>query len=1017
MELHLLNSRCAAGLASFTQGVNTIQLSPPADTVIKLPGRTESQMTPHPPQTAATLRTSVTLALVLAFLFPAFDVPTGLAQEGTAITPTIGVGSLGTTVIADGNTIKITGGTRPGDGTNLFHSFDQFSVGHPDTAQFLNTTPSLSTYNILGRVTGGTPSSIFGTIDTMSYPGANLFLMNPAGIVFGPNATLHVGGSVAFTTVDYLRLADNARFTAIPGPTDALLSTASITAFGFLGSTPGPITVQGGRLRVDPGQTLALIGGNITVDSGAHENGLAQPGQLTSPGGQIHLASVASPGEILAGALDQTANINGQSFGALGTIQILQQSNIDTSGEDGGTILIRGGRLVVDDSRISANTKTVGLDMGLEARPSETGIDIQVAQEAIIDNGSIIETNAIGPVVPDRGSGGVRITADHIEISGGPKIFAILETNPETIPFAGIRSNVEPKSTAARSGDISLDATSIRIKDVGQIETRTADSTGNAGHITLEASGDIDINMAIVSSVSENSSGHAGNLTFSSRQGNVSLTDTAVTSQTINSSGNTGNIAIHAPHGDIVLADQSGVFNTVEGSGKLGGIQITANNLQLLSESRIEGDNFTTPITGNISIVLENRLSLSGGSVIETGALGSANAANLIIRASDILITGKDSHLFTGTISSGDGGRLHLFTDNLQLEDGGTLSSKSFIGSDGEIPSGSGGVISIQGLRSSGTSVTIDGPGSGILTNSEGTDPGGAINLSARSLTIQNGGIISASTSGTVPRATGGSIIVNATDHVTMTSGASITASSTSPGNANAGDISINAGQNLEMRDSSIKTESEKASGGNIDIQAVDRVRLVNSPISTSVPNGTGDGGNITIDPNVIVLQNSDITAKAVQGAGGNITLTTPLFLRDSSSQVDASSQFGVNGTVTIQSPTSNVSGSLGPLASKPSQAQALLTQRCAALVNGQASSFVVAGREQLPADPGGWLASPLAFAALGENLDADNAVASISTVMAIAADNTSTVSLRRLTPARFLMANFAESEATGCRS
>ena len=132
---------------------------------------------------------------------------------------------------------------------------------------------------------------------------------------------------------------------------------------------------------------------------------------------------------------------------------------------------------------------------------------------------------------------------------------------------------------------------------------------------------------------------------------------------------------------------------------------------------------------------------------------------------------------------------------------------------------------------------------------------------------------------------------------------------------------------------------------------------------------------------------------------------------------MSASSQFGLNGTVTIQSPTSNLSGSLGPLTSKPSQAQALLTQRCAALVNGQASSFVVAGREQLPSDPGGWLTSLPAFAALGENLDADNAVASIPTVMAIAADNTSTVSLRRLTPAGFLMGNFAESEATGCRS
>ena len=127
-----------------------------------------------------------------------------------------------------------------------------------------------------------------------------------------------------------------------------------------------------------------------------------------------------------------------------------------------------------------------------------------------------------------------------------------------------------------------------------------------------------------------------------------------------------------------------------------------------------------------------------------------------------------------------------------------------------------------------------------------------------------------------------------------------------------------------------------------------------------------GSGGNITIDPNVVVLQNSQILAQAVQGAGGNITITTPLFLADSSSLVSASSQFGVNGTVTIQSPTSNLSGSLGPLTSKPSQAQALLTQRCAALANGQASSFVVAGREQLPSDPGGWLSSPLALRGIG---------------------------------------------------
>ena len=132
---------------------------------------------------------------------------------------------------------------------------------------------------------------------------------------------------------------------------------------------------------------------------------------------------------------------------------------------------------------------------------------------------------------------------------------------------------------------------------------------------------------------------------------------------------------------------------------------------------------------------------------------------------------------------------------------------------------------------------------------------------------------------------------------------------------------------------------------------------------------------------------------------------------------MSALSPFGLNGTVTIQSPTSNLTGSLGPLTSKPSQAQALLTQRCAALASGHASSFVVAGREHLPTDPGGWLSSPLAFAALGESLDADHAIASAQAAMPIATHDADTVSLRRLTPAGFMMGSFADSEATGCHS
>ena len=159
---------------------------------------------------------------------------------------------------------SITGGTRPGGGTNVFHSFGNFSVPNNNIANFLNESGA-ATSNILGRVTGGNISNIFGTIQTTGFGNANLFLMNPAGFLFGPNATVNVGGMVSFTSADYLRLADNARFNAVPGPADALLTASPVAAFGFLGSNPGAITVQGSQFTVTEGTGISLVGGNITI--------------------------------------------------------------------------------------------------------------------------------------------------------------------------------------------------------------------------------------------------------------------------------------------------------------------------------------------------------------------------------------------------------------------------------------------------------------------------------------------------------------------------------------------------------------------------------------------------------------------------------------------------------------------------------------------------------------------------------------------------------------------------------
>ena len=123
------------------------------------------------------------------------------AQTTNIVATPPGPGGLGTSLSTSGNTTSITGGTRPGGGQNLFHSFNQFSVGTGDVAAFVN--PGVQ--NIIARVmAGGSPSNIYGTIQALN---ANLYFLNPSGITFGPAAHLNVTFSAYFSTAPQLRLA------------------------------------------------------------------------------------------------------------------------------------------------------------------------------------------------------------------------------------------------------------------------------------------------------------------------------------------------------------------------------------------------------------------------------------------------------------------------------------------------------------------------------------------------------------------------------------------------------------------------------------------------------------------------------------------------------------------------------------------------------------------------------------------------------------------------------------------
>jgi large exoprotein involved in heme utilization and adhesion len=171
----------------------------------------------------------------------------------------------------------------------------------------------------------------------------------------------------------------------------------------------------------------------------------------------------------------------------------------------------------------------------------------------------------------------------------------------------------------------------------------------------------------------------------------------------------------------------------------------------------------------------------------------------------------------------------------------------------------------------------------------------------------------------------------------------------------------IQAGKLFRSRNGAVTTEAETADGGNITLIAGSRVELRDSQITATVKSGVGKGGNITFDPQFIVLQRSQVRADALGGPGGNVLLVADVFLRDPASQVSASSALGIPGVVNIQAPVTSISGAVAPLPQEFAPVAELLRDRCAGrLREGRMSRFVIGGRDGVPSEPGSLLLSPL---------------------------------------------------------
>ncbi|MBD2181334.1 two-partner secretion domain-containing protein [Aerosakkonema funiforme] len=822
--------------------------------------------------------------------------------------------------IPNGNSIRIEGGTTAG--VNLFHSFQEFSVPTGKEAFFNN---SLDIQNIFSRVTGSNISNIDGLIRANGV--ANLFLINPNGIIFGQNAQLNIGGSLIGSTASSIRFVDGSEFSATK-PTAPSLLTINVPIGLQFGTNPGRIENRSQTtaqinlptlaipfpfeipfdnkvgLAVAPGQTLALVGGDIQLDGG----------NLTASTGQILLGSVASPGLVSFTPTLFGLSLNYENIANFGNIQISNGAIVNTSGIGGGKVDIRGGNVTLSSALI------YGITLGnIDGR----GININ-AQNLRVEGGAQIFTPTLG----DGKGGDIALHAnDSVDISGlgleGYQRFYNQYLGSGTLnPFD--RQIVLLTGTVGRgdAGDINIEAGRLLVRD-GVVGGSGSLGAGNGGNLNIRANTVEIVSSAINNGTTKESTGQGGSINVEAQR--LIMRDGSNLVSISRSDGASGNIAIKTSEsvelsGSLPGSTAQTVIgtNSFDGNGKSGDITIDTKRLSIFDGATISlatgviiGQTVLSTkggLGGNLTVTASESVEVSG----ESGVLGDLGFA--------------PTSLTTLTASSGRGGDIRLSTPLLTLRDGALISAASLGAADAGSITLNADRIVVQGTsKTRGLSSRIEASAGTLLSfdNPNATGNAGSLNLNARELIVKDGAILNVGALGT-----GG-----------------------------AGNINVVADSIALDNQSSINGRTTSGLGANINLQSLALQLRQGSRINTDAGNATG--GNINIDTNTLVaLENSDITANAQRGAGGRVSISAQgifgtQFRNELTPQSDitATSDLGpqFSGVVEINTPDVDPSAGLVELSSNFEDVSGSIARSCAASVG---NSFTVTGNGGLPDDP-----------------------------------------------------------------
>ncbi|MBL1175267.1 filamentous hemagglutinin N-terminal domain-containing protein [Pantanalinema sp. GBBB05] len=785
---------------------------------------------------------------LLTLLLPQLKTPT-LAQ----LVPDTTLGTTSSSVRSQGAVDTIQGGKQVG--SNLFHSFREFNVDRGRSLYFQD--PGVS--NILTRVTGLNPSTINGKLGVLG--NANLFLLNPNGIIFGAEASLDIRGSFLASTAAAIQFTDGSEFSATNPMAPDLLTISVPTGLQRGQSPVGATLINHGDLTT--GQDLTLDADRLELQ------------------GQLHAGR-----DLTLSARDtlQVRDSDTQPFQAIARGNLLMQGNagIDILALSHPQTLIQAGNqlTLISDGTISGDAHfNSGGDIALLTTTGAPGNVISLFDPIIRAHGNVIFGNYTGAAlkVEATGSiqgGNIRITRPDTAIPTTDPDYTTLTTTPAVILRSGL-STIAGANVPQTIGGTPF--TSTPLPQAGNITVgtiNTSSTTGNGGTILLSArNGNIrtaNLNAQTTAIRSNSIAGNGGDILLSTTNGNITVTPTAEATTAINSSstaqgnqvaaGNGGLVRLTATNGNIQV---NGATSTLS----------TSNRINLVDLSGVSGNG------GAVTLIATQDIQHSGR--IETLSSSNFNHAG---NGGDVVISST-----AGTIQ----------TDLITTTTSGTTNYATLFPDSSPGPNARGTHVVIGANGANAGNVTLTAPHGSITTNAiaaRATSTGGAsgtVSLSAGG-NIRTGNLTTQANSIGAPTATAGDISVTST-------GGSLTTGSINTTSV-ADRFHYYTGQPYSVGDPVEPYTSIRGQGGRVQLSAPGAIAVQQGIFSSG-----GDGaGDIRITSQTAFVADRLIIGSDTFGAGsgGDITITAPSITLLNGTQISASAHSsGSGGTVTLQAP------------------------------------------------------------------------------------------------------------------